>query len=76
VKLIPVLNGLWGATGSSKIPIVGFVFIVLEKPTDSNWCTGSHCDIGAKFVAEATVPTGERGPWTPQSLITTVALVE
>jgi hypothetical protein len=75
-KLIPVLHGLWGATGSSQIPIVGFVFVVLEKPTGSNWCTGSHCDIKATFVVEATVPTGDRGPLDPESLITTVALVE
>jgi hypothetical protein len=76
VKLIPVLNGLWGATGSSQVPIVGFVFVVLEKPTGSNWCTGNQCDIKARFVVEATVPTGDRGPLHPESLITVVALIE
>jgi hypothetical protein len=76
VKLIPVLDGLWGATGSSDIPIVDFVFVVLEKPASSNWCTGSQCDITARFVERATVPAGTKGPLDPKSLITTVALVE
>jgi hypothetical protein len=76
VKLIPVLHGLWGATGSSDIPIVDFVFVVLERPTSSNWCTGSHCDITARFVERAAVPAGTKGPLDPESLITTVALVE
>jgi hypothetical protein len=32
VKLIPVLHGLWGASGSSWIPIVDFVFVALQRP--------------------------------------------
>jgi len=76
VKLIPVLDGLWGSTGSSPVPIVDFVFVVLEPPPQGNWCTGSSCDIFATFVERATVPAGIRGPLDPESLITTVALVE
>jgi len=76
VKLIPVLNGLWDAGGSSPVPIVDFVFVVLERPAGSNWCSGSKCDISAQFVERATVPTGDRGPLHPESFITTVAMVE
>jgi len=76
VKLIPVLDGLWGSTGSSPVPIVDFVFIVLQPPPPGNWCTGNSCDIVARFVERASVPVGIRGPLDPESLITTVALVE
>jgi len=77
VKLIPVLDGLWDSGGSSWIPIVDFVFVVLEPPpSGGGWCTGNHCDITATFVERASVPAGERGPLDPNSSITTVALVE
>jgi hypothetical protein len=55
---------------------VDFVFVVLERPAGSNWCSGSKCDISAQFVERATVPTGDRGPLHPESFITTVAMVE
>ena len=77
VKLIPILDGLWDTPGgSSPIPIVDFVFVVLEPPPPGNWCTGNSCDIVARFVERATVPAGSKGPLDPESLITTVALVE
>jgi hypothetical protein len=76
VKLIPVLDGLWGATGSSHVPIVDFVFVVLEPPPPGNWCSGNDCHITARFVERAAVPAGTKGPLDPESLITTVALVE
>ena len=77
VKLIPVLNGLWDMPGgSAPVPIVDFVFVVLEPPPPGNWCTGNSCDIVARFVERASIPAGSKGPLDPESLITTVALVE
>jgi len=76
VMLIPVLDGLWGASGNSWIPIVDFVFVALERPSGGGWCSGSHCDLTAHFIEKASVPNGEKGPWDPECLISTVALVE
>jgi Flp pilus assembly protein TadG len=77
VMLIPVLHGLWGSSGTSSIPIVDFVFVALDRPpSGGGWCSGSHCDLTAHFIQNATVPNGEKGPWDPESLISTVALVE
>ena len=73
VFLIPIVSG-FGNGSSDPVEIVGFALVFLEGYAGS--CTGSSCDIEARFV-RADVTTGSfSGAYDPNSALQFVKLTE
>ncbi len=74
VFMIPIVNG-FGNGSSDPVTVLGFALVFLEG-YDSGKCTGSTCEIKARFVLAELTTNFSGSTYDPNSKLSFVKLVE
>ena len=75
IIIIPIVDGLWDSGGRHTVTIKDFAVLFLDGY--DNKCSGSDCDVRARFIKTvATLPNAVLNPAGPLTNITLVNLVE